>query len=265
MAPTEREKILGRVEEVSVTDLEDRYVYEWMYLDLPLGLSSSTAASVDDIKLHLRTIRSNVALLESHVGEELWDAAKIFCAHLCLSNESSIANIQRMRGKKVLELGAGVASLGMCVAALAGASTGMDGATETEVLCTDYDENVLDNLRFNLQHNAPNISMHCTSCTSLKWAKLDWKVLCADDDHIDIDEGTSHTSGSVDDPEEDQESDALDTMKYDGDAYMYKPDIVIGSALVYSAEGAMYCADTIHHFLIKRGAEEVSAPERSVV
>ena len=40
-------------------------------------------------------------------------------------------------------------------------------------------------------------------------------------------------------------------------ASTFEPDILIGSALVYSVQGAMYCADTIHYFFETHQTKEV--------
>jgi hypothetical protein len=138
---------------------ENSYAYECIEFQLPHVNKT----------LNIRTVRSQVALLDSHVGEELWDAAKLFCSLLCNSylsddtieydkdqdgilkandaNSSSLVCGERLKGKKILELGAGVASLGMCAMAL--------GAEE--VLCTDYDKDVLKNLEFNLLSNLKTV------------------------------------------------------------------------------------------------------------
>ena len=209
-----------------------------------------------------------MALLDSHVGEELWDAAKIFSAHLCItaelklelnpckeSHSSALLNSSqasalegvccgtRLRGKRVLELGAGVASLGMCAAAL--------GAEQ--VLCTDYDSDVLDNLEFNLKHNMDSIYPLDTSDRTetetkdqsyderLQWAKLDWRMFA----------GSDLSSAEWLSNDNDQGEGTRSKIEQD-----FHADIVIGSALVYSAQGALYCADTIKHFLVDRHAEE---------
>ena len=201
----------------------------------------------------------------------MWDAAKIFCAHLCITaagsgygsddasdcdghSSSSSCSCKRgvcggrLRGKRVLEIGAGVASLGLCAAAL-GAS---------EVLCTDYDEQVLQNLEFNLKHNTPTIypleessSSSPSSATAsqyntkLKWSKLDWRTLAADD--VVAAEWTA--TGEEIMKERHQGSSDKNASDYDA-------NIVLGSALVYSAEGALYCADTVRHFLAENKCTE---------
>jgi len=279
-------------------------VYEWNSLVLPFAKNNIFSNAVDEDEhideqegalamtttLQLRSVRSNVALLESHVGEELWDAAKIFCAHLCLSTHDertamndattcartdvtarTIACASRLKNKKVLELGAGIGCLGMYVATL-GAS---------EVLCTDYDDEVLANLRFNLRHNVTHMGAnidagedgvverhlatrnafgHCT----LQWASLDWRHLTDDDETMSSSSGIRLQDEKATEDQTQSDHDE-DSMKYHGNAYMYNPDIVIGSALVYSAEGAMWCADTINYFLSERGAKEawvLQMPER---
>ena len=217
--------------------------------------------------LNIRTVRSQVALLDSHVGEELWDAAKLFCAHLCMSYQSDDENEhdtdgdvgaqgadihgshflvcgKRLKGKKVLELGAGVASLGMCAMAL--------GAEE--VLCTDYDKDVLENLEFNLGSNRKTVcgengSNHNDGTEEkLRSSKLDWRSFAASDI-----ESAEWIDTYVEDCTNAQEG------------RCFNPDIVIGSALVYSVEGALYCADAVRYFLVEKGAKEcwiLQMPER---
>lgn len=219
-----------------------------------------------EITLNIRTIRSKVALLDSHVGEELWDAAKIFAAHLCKTsdvytiaeNNNGTIHLETserakgvccgklLRGKRVLELGAGVAALGMCAAAL--------GAKE--VLCTDYDKDVLHNLEFNLKHNLEVINhnsisdaskeeRNCVNTAKLSFAKLDWRSFASDD---------VKSAGWIFNDEEVELNDH--EIRVQDKVQELNADIVIGSALVYSAQGALYCADTIKHFLIDRDTEE---------
>jgi hypothetical protein len=228
---------------------ENSYAYESIEFQLP-HISKT---------LNIRTVRSQVALLDSHVGEELWDAAKLFCSLLCNSylsddtieydkdededgilkatdaNSSNLVCGERLKGKKILELGAGVASLGMCAMAL--------GAEE--VLCTDYDKDVLKNLGFNLLSNLKAVygengsSFNDGSKEKLRSSKLDWRSFAASDI-----QSAEWINTDVEDHANDQEGRG------------FYPDIVLGSALVYSVEGALYCADTVRFFLVERGAKE---------
>lgn len=250
----------GNGNEKDPDDCHSSFVYEWVSFHLPLVEKT----------LRIRTIRSNVALLDSHVGEELWDAAKIFSAHLCFTSDCAPTTAQtpkkspskctisqsrsfggvsgrRLMGKRVLELGAGVGSLGMCVAAI--------GAEQ--VLCTDYDADVLENLEFNLKHNMhlvypidpdvnseeeaveEEINPNCQDGKKLHSAMLDWRSF-ADEDLCNA-EWLSHG---------DHEGEITTTKSRVKEEFV--ADIVIGSALVYSLQGALYCADTIKHFLIDR-------------
>lgn len=228
--------------------------------------------------LNIRTVRSQVALLDSHVGEELWDAAKIFCAHLCNSYKSddpiennlddgadtsesvvgrrsrirttmglNLVSGKRLRGLKVLELGAGVGSLGMCAMSL--------GAHE--VLCTDYDNDVLENLEFNLLHNRKAVcgvnarnDDEAEEKLRLRSSKLDWRSFAASDI-----QSAEWIDTNVDDCDDGQEEEGI----------CFNPDIVLGSALIYSMEGALYCADIVRYFLVEKRAKEcwiLQMPER---
>lgn len=219
--------------------MDSNYSYEWQMLPLPYL----------DMTLDLRTIKSRVALLESHVGEELWDAAKIFCAHLCytykhdvsdqsIENDSFLhVNARNLKGKTVLELGSGVAPLGMCAVAL--------GAKH--VICTDYDVNVLENLEFNLLHNRERL-MAATNKDDkdfedvLHHSKLDWQWFASDDVQSAewLESRNVNSSGLNINVNERNETPMV----------ALEPDILIGSALVYSVEGALYLADTLKHFLV---------------
>jgi predicted nicotinamide N-methyase len=234
IAPPEREQIIHSKDKDA-----NSFSYEWISFHLPLL----------ETTLNIRSIKSNVALLDSHVGEELWDAAKIFAVHLCISGDKTLLRERnnfevmegsccgkRLRGKRILELGAGVGALGLC-AALLGAK---------QVLCTDYDSDVLENLEFNLKHNMEVIYPLDFNDkpdgeideARLQWAKLDWR---------------SHAGSDLRGAEwlTDQEEEPRNKIEQDFDT-----DIVIGSALVYSAQGALYCADTVKYFLIDKNAGE---------
>lgn len=245
LAPPEREQTISRrgvsTAIISQDDESCPRSYEWINLGLPCT----------DIVLNIRTIKSKVALFESHVGEELWDAAKLFCAHLCRTAASLDDKIQshedcidhtrpshpyppvcgkRLRGKRVLELGAGVGTLGMCAAVL-----GAD-----QVRCTDYDQDVMENLQFNIEHNKFVIdSSNLTHDESkITVSKLDWRS------HLVQEIAWVDKSGLDQNLSEKMQEDK------------FEPDIVIGSALIYSAQGAICCADTIYHLLVEKHAKE---------
>lgn len=215
--------------------MKSNYSYEWQILPLPYL----------DMTLDLRTIKSRIALLESHVGEELWDAAKIFCAHLCYTYKHDISdqskgndsflhvNARNMKGKKVLELGSGVAPLGMCAVVL--------GAKH--VICTDYDVNVLGNLEFNRERLMVATNKDDKDFEGiLQHSKLDWQWFASDDVQSAewLDSRNINSSGFNTNIHEIIETPTV----------ALEPDILIGSALVYSVEGALFLADTLKHFLI---------------
>mmetsp|Transcript_18085 Transcript_18085/g.25551 ORF Transcript_18085/g.25551 Transcript_18085/m.25551 type:complete len:274 (+) Transcript_18085:419-1240(+) len=199
------------------------------------------------------------------------------CAKLCLDNSDSSSSyinnkasnnftiekreqeLITVKGKRVLELGAGCGIVGMC-ASLLGAA---------EVLCTDCVPRVLDNLAFNLCHNANIIENHknnnntikkktlngknsaiipggndinLISRHSLKSGKLDWAYFAADDLH------------ELEWIEEDYNTDSL--LKEGGNHHQpseevlnFTPDVILGSDLIYSPEGGLFCADCILHWL----------------
>ena len=205
--------------------------------------------------LEIRTVKSSSSLLDSYVGEEVWDAATLFCAQLCVSSAlqkdimtdcTSCLPLCDLRNKRVLEIGAGCGILGMSIAAL--------GAKD--VLCTDYIKPVLENLAFNIEHNLGSISGGSNPRASedrscLSSAPLDWRQFALEDLQ-EIEWTNSQWNTDM--------CDCLDRK-----ANQFEPDIVVGSALVYSAEGALFCADTIYHYVSKiesREAWVLQMPER---
>lgn len=222
---------------------EDNILYEWTKILLPLmqrNLDSSVySLSTVPLALNIRSIKSKVSLMESHVGEEVWDAAKLLCMLLC-SLESDVD----VKGKRILELGAGCGLLGLCCSIL-GAS---------KVLCTDYLPEVMNNLAFNLKHNIEHIVDIRKSW--IKCAVLDWKDFVGDDiKELDwmLESEIFSTIG------EKQYNRTDDDDLYFADKITtYDADIIIGSALIYSPQGGLCCADTVHHFFEKYGVKEVS-------
>ena len=295
---------------------ENNIRYEW--IEIPL-LSSQSEITYDinpfssQQTLNIRSIKSSLSLMESHVGEEVWDAAKLFCIYLCtkLSNCDNVNDIDvahhttashkknekppffptvtakaqtiqlsdgddnidiHIKGKRILELGAGCGLLGMCCSTL-GAS---------EVLCTDYLPEVMSNLAYNLKYNMDTVKKQRKDANHdcngwIKCGVLDWKDFIAPDlkevDWILDDSGgieTCRTNAAA------TKNDDKDNYNYNhnvngGDgvasqeedvffvkqASTFEPDILIGSALVYSVQGAMYCADTIHYFFETHQTKEV--------
>ena len=235
LAATEPEVLSDRRQTSDETD----DMYGWVEMKLPHTKYT----------LQIRTVNSSTSLLDSYVGEELWDAATLFCAHLCVSSNlqaDSTAPLCDVRNKRVLEIGAGCGILGMCAATL--------GAKD--VLCTDYIKPVLENLAFNLQHNQCSIfggnnpkGIEESSC--LTSAPLDWRQFALED--VQATEWANRQWNT----------DVCDHSN--GKASQFEPDVVVGSALVYSAEGALFCADTIYHFIFNKGSREawvLQMPER---
>lgn len=281
---------------------EDNFLYEW--IDVPLlsfqknGVDIDADTSIDaDIDVNLgnvnqsslhtlsiRSMKSSLSLMESHVGEEIWDAAKLFCTHLSLmmSNEKN-GNFQfptttattsststsnecpsllyiPIRGKRVLELGSGCGTLGMCCSVM-GAS---------EVLCTDYLPEVMDNLAFNLKHNSSNndnnnvVYNENNNRQTNSWIKcgvLDWRDFVAED----LKEAEWMMDGEVfiGDAERQQTTRIVDkneenAVYFGKKASTFAADIIVGSALVYSPQGAVCCADTIQYFFETHNVKEVT-------
>lgn len=236
-------------------DDENMIVYEWDEFPLIVGgchletcnniSPTRDTTSSPMLTLQIRSVKSNVSLLESDVGEELWDAAKLFCIYLCQSYSSGFNNspirlpyIVNVKGKRVLELGSGCGLLGMCCSIL-GAS---------QVLCTDYLPQVMKNLTFNVKHN-----IACFDEMKKAWIQcgvLDWKNFLGDD---------------LKSAEWVMEGDKRSESQTNGECYecysdnkaTFDAEVLIGSALVYSAQGAFCCADTIHYFFESQRTKEV--------
>ena len=199
-------------------DSDEILSYEWKTMTLSLDTSNVT--------LDIRTA-CQASIMDRHVGEEVWDAAIIFCAYLCMTKDRDVpASGFRLKGKRVLELGSGVGLLGLTAALFADST-----------LLTDYDPDVLANLAFNATHNKTRIHQY-NNQGELQVSRLNWTCFLGNDlmnaDWID---DTSIPNG----------------CKMDNSADV---DILIGSALVYSIQGAYACADTIVDFLIKRKGRE---------
>ena len=236
-------------------------LYEW--IDIPLTIST-TATDNNIIResscdLAIRSIKSSVSLMESYVGEEIWEAAILFSNYLCQANNYTMQQCNsnkvlpcyiNVKNKCIVELGGGCGLLSMCCSAL-GAS---------KVLCTDYLADVMDNLAFNLNHNLGIIEKHAGQKVWLKCAVLDWKKFISNDvaeaewiGDGDIVENDCAQLKSV--SKQDVKDDEI---HYSRDSSSLNADMLIGSALIYSAPGAFFCADTIHHYFEKHKTKEVS-------
>lgn len=263
---------------------ENNIRYEWIDIPLPPSQSEKIHDIIPSFSqqgLSIRSIKSSLSLMESHVGEEVWDAAKLFCIYLCtklsncddrfdIDNNHITSSLQRnekkisddddidihIKGKRILELGAGCGLLGMCCSTL--------GAKE--VLCTDYLPEVMNNLAYNLKYNMDIVMKNRRnanhSCKGwIKCGVLDWKDFIAPDlkevdwimddggaaaaDVIKICQDNVTTTNGKD---SDNENETQDNVFFAKQASTFEADILIGSALIYSVQGAMYCADTIHYF-----------------
>mmetsp|Transcript_26708 Transcript_26708/g.31076 ORF Transcript_26708/g.31076 Transcript_26708/m.31076 type:complete len:342 (-) Transcript_26708:1539-2564(-) len=265
LAPEERElnvRTKSNVVDDGNDDDEDKnsLVYEWIKVELnhPFAICQSNKTGVE---FDIRSVKSSISLMESHVGEEVWDAAKLFCSHyLCnmreevrkttaadVDYESTLDEVLRpsfkVKGQRVLELGSGCGLLGI-VTSFMGAS---------EVLCTDYLPEVMNNLAFNLMRCSKDLNFLQDDCQhAIRCAVLDWRDFAAND-LLEIEWmihkcGNQHNSMGE---EEDQ-----DSIYYSKEPSCYMADIIVGSALIYSAEGAAYCSDTIHHFFSKQNTKE---------
>lgn len=233
-------------------DDENMIVYEWDEIPLSVGGCHDTCDNISPTRatssssmltLQIRSVKSNVSLLESDVGEEIWDAAKLFCIYLCQSCSSGFNNspVVNVKGKRILELGSGCGLLGMSCSIL-GAS---------QVLCTDYLPQVMRNLAFNLKHN-----IECVDEMKKAWIHcgvLDWKKFLGDDLKSAewVMEGDKRSYGS------ESQTNGEYYECYSDNKSTFDAEILIGSALIYSAQGAFCCADTIHYFFESQRTKEV--------
>ena len=114
------------------------------------GLSRTMVFDFDEINDEI-TLRTKVGISQS-TGLAIWTCSQILSGYL-------IDNPHHVRDERVLELGAG---LGLCgiVAHKLGAR---------QVLATDGDVDVLENLRYNLDQNADCSST--VACPQLVWGK----------------------------------------------------------------------------------------------
>ena len=271
LAPQEREG-LNYNKTYCHDENENENLYEWIHFPL-LGCydidksndigDSDTAANRttknEKIQIDIRSVKSNVTLLESHVGEEIWDAAKLFAKHLFLvtkqiekdeidnhnndDDDDGVNLYIPIKNKKVLELGTGCGLLGL-VSYACGAS---------QVLCTDYLPEVMDNLIFNLNHNLERIQEHRTTDEDtmansqknswIKCSTLDWSYYIKDD----LKDADWMLDGGVDDNLDWGSLHETDDCFLE-DAQAFIPDIIIGSALVYSPQGGICCADVIQTY-----------------
>lgn len=209
---------------------------------------NNSPLEVEQFHIEIRSMRGNVTLLESHVGEEIWDAARLFSVHLSLAaltgENSKCENLSiaiPIKNKRILELGAGCGLLGLTCYAL-GAS---------QVLCTDYLPEVMENLVFNLHHNKDklNIYRNCKNPSDIEsWIKcgvLDWCEYIRDD--------LKDADWMLDGITSSEHYNAVqNNTLIQHDTSSFVPDIIIGSALIYSPQGGISCADVIYTYLKKK-------------
>ena len=194
-----------------------------------LTISISLPGSEMPVQLTFSSLNPSLNLL-GYVGEELWDAAYLLSAFIISSVQNDDCSL---KGRKILELGSGCGLVGM-VAALLGPS---------QVILSDYTETVLQNLHSNVSTNKtailgsnPNALIHCTC--------LDWSSYLRPDicnvEWIHEQSTRSQTPVSM----MQISKDGCNEVTVD----LSNIDLIIGSALVYSLDGAFMCADTIHYF-----------------
>ena len=115
----------------------------------------------------------------------------------------------------------------------------------------------MENLEFNLLHNRKAVcgvnarnDDEAEEKLRLRSSKLDWRSFAASDI-----QSAEWIDTNVDDCDDGQEEEGI----------CFNPDIVLGSALIYSMEGALYCADIVRYFLVEKRAKEcwiLQMPER---
>jgi predicted nicotinamide N-methyase len=119
----------------------------------------------EDIEISLVGRRADEAQLLSSTGLTLWRAAPILCSYLIANSESLV------KGRNILELGAGMGLSGV-VAAVLGASC---------VFLSDGDSDSLSNMRKNIQRNNSLIPTSTNiQCLQLKWGQriAEFKAKC---------------------------------------------------------------------------------------
>lgn len=119
----------------------------------------------EQIEISLVGRRADEAQMLSSTGLTLWRAAPILCSYLITHSESLV------KGKQILELGAGMG--------LAGVVAGVLGASG--VFLTDGDSESLSNMRANIQRNSSLVpSSTNIQCLQLKWGSRigEFKAKC---------------------------------------------------------------------------------------
>jgi predicted nicotinamide N-methyase len=115
---------------------------------------------------------------QSDVGQLLWPAAPVLARW-------SVAHRQLFMGKRVLELGAGVGLVGLTAGlfGLIAAAETQQTATATHVVLSDFNAQVLDNLRFNASLNEPKLNAELSmlrqfvaASNLFSVAALDWSI-----------------------------------------------------------------------------------------
>ncbi|KAF0690378.1 Aste57867_18213 [Aphanomyces stellatus] len=107
---------------------------------------------VDDV------ITCRVAAAHNEVGMKLWEAG-FFLAEYALSHPHVF------QGKRILELGAGAGFTGLVIAAMP--------SVAAHVMLTDYAPVVMQNLRYNIEVNAPRLTCPVTAM-ALDWTEWTW-------------------------------------------------------------------------------------------
>lgn len=155
---------------------------------------------------------------DSSTGMSVWKGSEIMCDYICQHADLVI------RGKRVLELGAGVGLCGILASKIGSCS----------VRLTDGDANVLDNLRHNMALNSDSNNKTASTCSSSQ------------------DEPTSSSAAPTTEVSCPQliwgKQNAVDFKNEHG-----KQDVILATDCVYITKSVKPLFETIHQILSKEG------------
>lgn len=147
------------------SSIKNKNVVESYFEQDRFNSSESTEVTVDMFGTHI-VLRQDPC--SRNLGTTVWDASIVLAKYV----EKNFSGKSRVRGKTVVELGAGVSGLvGMCFA-LVGA----------EVTLTDITDAVLDTLRHNVEYNLSpatlrlNQSQMADAVGRVDVVELDWSI-----------------------------------------------------------------------------------------